>query len=61
MLDGRFVGAPPSSLWDMEIPEPVGVAALIIPWNDPIDLLVRKLGAALAAGCSVVIKPSDFP
>ena len=41
-LDGRFVGAPPSSLWDMEIPEPVGVAALIIPWNDPIDLLIRN-------------------
>ena len=60
MLDGRFVGAPPSSLWDMEIPEPVGVAALIIPWNDPIDLLVRKLGAALAAGCAVVIKPSEL-
>ena len=45
---------PTASLWDMEIPEPVGVAALIIPWNDPIDLLIRKLGAALAAGCSVV-------
>jgi acyl-CoA reductase-like NAD-dependent aldehyde dehydrogenase len=59
-LDGRFVGAPPSSLWDMEIPEPVGVAALIIPWNDPIDLLIRKLGAALAAGCAVVIKPSEL-
>jgi aldehyde dehydrogenase (NAD+) len=59
-LDGRFVGAPPSSLWDMEVPEPVGVAALIIPWNDPIDLLLRKLGAALAAGCAVVIKPSEL-
>ena len=37
-LDGRFVGAPDDALWDMEIPEPVGVAALIIPWNDPVDL-----------------------
>jgi aldehyde dehydrogenase (NAD+) len=60
MLDGRFVGAPQEDLWDVEIPEPVGVAALIIPWNDPIDLAVRKLGAALAAGCSVVIKPSEL-
>ena len=59
-LDGRFVGAPDASLWDMEIPEPVGVAALIIPWNDPIDLLIRKLGAAMAAGCAVVIKPSEL-
>ena len=58
-LDGRFVAAPSTDLWDVEIPEPVGVAALIVPWNDPIDLLVRKLGAALAAGCSVVIKPSE--
>ena len=60
LLDGRFVGAPVDGLWDMEIPEPVGVAALIIPWNDPIDLLARKLGAALAAGCAVVIKPSEL-
>lgn len=60
LLDGRFVGAPPSDIWDVEIPEPVGVAALIVPWNDPIDLLARKLGAALAAGCSVVVKPSEL-
>lgn len=59
LLDGRFVGATAGDLWDVEIPEPVGVAALIVPWNDPIDLLARKLGAALAAGCSVVIKPSE--
>jgi (Z)-2-((N-methylformamido)methylene)-5-hydroxybutyrolactone dehydrogenase len=58
-LDGRVVGAPDRALWDMEIPEPVGVAALIIPWNDPVDLLIRKLGAALAAGCAVVVKPSE--
>jgi acyl-CoA reductase-like NAD-dependent aldehyde dehydrogenase len=60
LVDGRFVGAPSNDLWDVEIPEPLGVAALIIPWNDPIDLLVRKLGAAIAAGCTVVIKPSEL-
>jgi aldehyde dehydrogenase (NAD+) len=38
--------------------EPVGVAALIVPWNAPLALLVQKLAAALAAGCTVVIKPS---
>jgi len=43
----------------MTLPEPVGVAALIIPWNDPVDLAVRKLGAALAAGCTTVIKSSE--
>ncbi len=38
--------------------EPVGVAALIVPWNGPQALLSWKLGPALAAGCTVVIKPS---
>ncbi len=38
--------------------EPVGVCALIVPWNSPISLLSWKLGPALAAGCTVVIKPS---
>ena len=38
--------------------EPVGVAALITPWNAPLILLTQKLSAALMAGCTVVIKPS---
>ncbi len=38
--------------------EPVGVCALIVPWNSPISLLSWKLGPALAAGCTVVVKPS---
>jgi betaine-aldehyde dehydrogenase len=40
--------------------EPVGVCALITPFNYPLDLLMRKLAPALAAGCTVVIKPSSF-
>ncbi|MFI5449791.1 MAG: aldehyde dehydrogenase family protein [Candidatus Bathyarchaeia archaeon] len=40
--------------------EPVGVCALIAPFNYPIDLLMRKLAPALAAGCTVVIKPSSY-
>jgi acyl-CoA reductase-like NAD-dependent aldehyde dehydrogenase len=59
-LDGRFVGTTAPVVWDMEIPEPIGVCALVVPWNDPVDLAVRKLGAALAAGCTVVIKPSEI-
>ena len=39
--------------------EPVGVAAQIIPWNFPIALASWKLGPALAAGCSVVLKPAE--
>ncbi len=38
--------------------QPVGVAALITPWNFPSAMLGRKLGAALAAGCTVVCKPA---
>lgn len=38
--------------------EAAGVAAIILPWNAPILLLVRSLAPALAAGCSVVIKPA---
>jgi succinate-semialdehyde dehydrogenase/glutarate-semialdehyde dehydrogenase len=39
---------------------PAGVAALITPWNFPLAMLAKKLSAALAAGCGVVIKPSEL-
>jgi aldehyde dehydrogenase (NAD+) len=39
--------------------EPVGVAAQIIPWNFPILMMAWKLGPALAAGCTVVLKPAE--
>jgi acyl-CoA reductase-like NAD-dependent aldehyde dehydrogenase len=59
MLEGTITAATAPEVWDMTLPEPVGVAALIIPWNDPVDLAVRKLGAALAAGCTTVVKSSE--
>jgi aldehyde dehydrogenase (NAD+) len=40
--------------------KPVGVVAIITPWNSPLMLLGWKLAPALAAGCTVVIKPSEF-
>lgn len=40
--------------------QPVGVAAIITPWNFPMAMIARKAAAALAAGCTVVIKPSEF-
>mgnify|MGYP001457208521 CR=1 FL=1 len=40
--------------------EPVGVAAAVTPWNFPSSMLSRKIGAALAAGCTVVCKPSEL-
>ena len=39
--------------------QPLGVAAVISPWNYPVDLLAWKLAPALAAGCTVVAKPSS--
>lgn len=39
--------------------EPIGVAAMIVPWNFPIALAMTKLAAALAAGCSCIVKPSE--
>jgi aldehyde dehydrogenase (NAD+) len=40
--------------------EAIGVAGLITPWNWPIQLLCNKLASAFAAGCPVVVKPSEF-
>ncbi len=40
--------------------EPVGVVAAIIPWNGPLLLAAQKLAPALAAGCTVVLKPSEY-
>ena len=39
--------------------QPVGVVAAITPWNYPISMLTRKLAPALAAGCTVVLKPAE--
>ena len=40
--------------------EPVGVVGAITPWNYPLHQVVAKVGAALAAGCTVVLKPSEL-
>ena len=39
--------------------QPVGVTAVITPWNFPAAMITRKIGPALAAGCTVVIKPAE--
>ncbi|MCZ2723697.1 NAD-dependent succinate-semialdehyde dehydrogenase [Marinomonas sp. 15G1-11] len=43
----------------LTVKQPVGVVAAITPWNFPIAMITRKAGPALAAGCTIVIKPSD--
>ncbi|KAJ4315186.1 hypothetical protein N0V94_006065 [Neodidymelliopsis sp. IMI 364377] len=40
------------------IKQPIGVAVALVPWNFPIAMILRKAGAALAAGCTMVVKPS---
>ncbi len=43
----------------MILREPVGVVGLVLPWNFPLLMLAWKIGPALAAGCSVVVKPAE--
>ncbi|MEM6406824.1 MAG: aldehyde dehydrogenase [Pseudomonadota bacterium] len=43
----------------MVVREPVGVVGLVLPWNFPLLMLAWKIGPALAAGCSVIIKPAE--
>src|SRR5262245_26372436 len=57
---GRVVSPVARNQFNFVIKEPYGVAGLIVPWNYPLLLLVWKLAAALAAGNSVVAKPSEY-
>ena len=43
----------------MIVREPIGVVGLVLPWNFPLLMLAWKIGPALAAGCSVVVKPAE--
>jgi acyl-CoA reductase-like NAD-dependent aldehyde dehydrogenase len=62
MIRGEVTSSAPRHLLNLVMKEPVGVCALITPWNDPVDLPLRKIGAALASGCTFVLKPaSDAP
>jgi len=61
-LDGSLHTAPGGDYRIIVQREPIGVAALITPWNYPAAMATRKIGPALAAGCTVVLKPaSDTP
>jgi aldehyde dehydrogenase (NAD+) len=49
-----------SDMFTMTLREPVGVVGAIIPWNAPLMLFAQKVAPALAAGCTVVLKPSEY-
>ena len=56
---GEWVPTESRQSRSLVIKQPIGVAAIITPWNYPVDLLAWKMGPALAAGCTVVAKPSS--
>ena len=58
-LEGRQIPTPNPDYLVYTRREPVGVVAAITPWNSPLLLLTWKLAPALAAGCTVVVKPSE--
>lgn len=59
---GQVIPARAGNVTQMVIKRPVGPVAAFTPWNFPINQIVRKLSAALAAGCSIIVKaPEETP
>lgn len=58
-LEGRLVAAPAGGSTVMTRLKPVGPVLAITPWNFPLAMGTRKIGPALAAGCTVVLKPAS--
>jgi succinate-semialdehyde dehydrogenase/glutarate-semialdehyde dehydrogenase len=56
---GQIIPARSTSISQVSIREPVGVVAAFTPWNFPVSQVASKLGAAIAAGCSVVLKAAE--
>jgi succinate-semialdehyde dehydrogenase len=56
---GDVVSSPKKDRQIFILKQPVGVAAIITPWNFPAAMITRKLGAAFAAGCTSVVKPAE--
>jgi succinate-semialdehyde dehydrogenase/glutarate-semialdehyde dehydrogenase len=60
--DGTVATAPSGANRILVVRQPVGVCVLVTPWNFPAAMATRKIGPALAAGCTVILKPaSDTP
>ncbi|XP_026481762.1 uncharacterized protein LOC113388614 [Ctenocephalides felis] len=58
-IDGEIIQSPTPSKQILLTKQPIGVVALITPWNFPHAMITRKAAAALAAGCTCVIKPAE--
>ncbi|RUV28673.1 MULTISPECIES: NAD-dependent succinate-semialdehyde dehydrogenase [unclassified Mesorhizobium] len=59
-IGGSTIPSPTADRRILVLKEAVGVCAVITPWNFPNAMITRKVAPALAAGCTVVIKPSEF-
>ncbi|MDC0544939.1 aldehyde dehydrogenase [Pelagibacteraceae bacterium] len=61
LIDKVFgkVGPTEPSLTSLIVKEPIGIVAGVVPWNFPLMMAVWKMAPALAAGCSVIIKPAE--
>lgn len=59
-INGKIIPSPVAGKKIFAMKEPVGVCAIITPWNFPIAMITRKVAPGLAAGCTMVVKPSDF-
>ena len=57
-LQGESIPQPPDVI-DFTLLEPLGVTAHIVPWNFPLGMAIRSIAPALAAGCTVVLKPAE--
>lgn len=58
-IEGSWLASGRADQRFLQTHAPVGVVAAITPWNYPISMLTRKLGPALAAGCTMVLKPAE--
>jgi succinate-semialdehyde dehydrogenase / glutarate-semialdehyde dehydrogenase len=58
-VDGAVISAPTNDRRLIVLKQPIGVTAAITPWNFPAAMLTRKLGPALAVGCTIVCKPAE--
>jgi succinate-semialdehyde dehydrogenase/glutarate-semialdehyde dehydrogenase len=56
---GRIVPARASNVHQLVVREPVGPVAAFTPWDFPVSQTIRKIGAALATGCSIIVKPPE--
>ncbi|XP_053570775.1 succinate-semialdehyde dehydrogenase, mitochondrial isoform X2 [Bombina bombina] len=56
---GDVISVPMKDRRALVLKQPVGVATIITPWNFPSAMITRKVGAALAAGCTVIVKPAE--